>query len=103
MVKLPASGEPSATDRVEQRELKAWLLLSLNSLDPESRALLVLRDMNGLDYLQIGEVFDIPVGTVKSRLFRARAALRSALEIEVERHSNAGIRVRNRDKELGAS
>jgi len=103
MGNLPASGEPSSSDRVEQRELKAWLLLSLNKLDPESRALLVLRDMNGLDYLQIGEVFGIPLGTVKSRLFRARAALRSAMEIEMERHSDTGIRDRDRDNELGAS
>lgn len=103
MGKLPASGEPTAADRVEQRELTARLLLSLNSLDSDSRAILVLRDMNGLDYLQIGEVFGIPVGTVKSRLFRARAALRSALEIEMSRHADAGMRDRDRDNELGAS
>ncbi len=80
--KLPADGEPSAEARVEQAEVQSRLLRTLNSLDPDSRALLVLRDLNGLDYIQIGQVFDIPVGTVKSRLFRARAALRDAAEIE---------------------
>jgi RNA polymerase sigma-70 factor (ECF subfamily) len=47
---------------------------------PEQRAILVLRDSRDLDYEQIAEVLGVPVGTVKSRLFRAREALREALE-----------------------
>ncbi len=82
---MPIAGEPGAESRVEQAEVQSRLLQALNSLDPESRALLVLRDLNGLDYIQIGEVFEVPVGTVKSRLFRARAALRDAAELEFGR------------------
>jgi RNA polymerase sigma-70 factor, ECF subfamily len=58
------------------------LLRALLRLEPDTRAILVLRDMHGLDYEQLGMVFDVPIGTVKSRLFRARAALREAVEHE---------------------
>ena len=51
---------------------------ALARLDPDFRAIIVLRDVEDCDYEQIGEILDLPVGTVKSRLFRARAALRDA-------------------------
>ena len=50
----------------------------LDRLEAEQRAILVLRDVRGLDYDQIAEILGTAVGTVKSRLFRARAALRDA-------------------------
>ncbi len=53
---------------------------ALATLDPEPRAILVLRDVRGLDYEQLAAVLDVPLGTVKSRLFRARALLRARLE-----------------------
>jgi RNA polymerase sigma-70 factor (ECF subfamily) len=56
------------------------LLAALDSLDPDHRAVLVLRDGQDLDYQQIGDVLGVPIGTVKSRLFRARAALREVIE-----------------------
>jgi RNA polymerase sigma-70 factor (ECF subfamily) len=60
---------------------------ALGSLDPQMRAVLVLRDMQDLEYSQISEVLNVPVGTVKSRLFRARVALRTAVEAEAARGS----------------
>ncbi len=72
--------EHSAHDRVEQEELRSILRNAMMTLDPEARAILVLRDMQNLEYEQVSEVLDIPLGTVKSRLFRARAALRAAVE-----------------------
>ncbi len=83
-------GELSPLARVEQAERQALLRRLLRGLDPQMRAVLVLRDMQDLDYAQIGEVMDVPVGTVKSRLFRARAALRAAAEQELD--SNPGLR-----------
>jgi len=53
---------------------------ALASLPPEQRAVLVLRDLDGLPEAQAAAVLSVPEGTVKSRLHRARAALRRALE-----------------------
>ncbi|MCH8822340.1 MAG: RNA polymerase sigma factor [Planctomycetes bacterium] len=85
---LPVRGELSGSDRVEQAERAAIITRSLLSLDPQMRAVLVLRDVQDLDYQQIGTVMGVPVGTVKSRLFRARAALRAAAELEFDRSAD---------------
>lgn len=73
-------GEPRPSERVEQDEVRRRVSAALLRVAPEQRAILVLRDCRGLDYEQIAEVLSIPVGTVKSRLFRARGALREVLE-----------------------
>ena len=78
-------GELSPGGRVELTEMKSVLGRSLLCLDPDMRAVLVLRDMQELEYQHIAQALEIPVGTVKSRLFRARMALRSAVEIELGR------------------
>ena len=65
---------------VERDEGRAILERSLQALDADSRAILVLRDVQELEYQQISEILDLPMGTVKSRLFRARAALREKLD-----------------------
>lgn len=74
------AGEPGPPDRVEMEEARAAVLRALDRLEPAMRAVIILRDMQDLDYQQIAEVLEVPVGTVKSRLFRARAALREQLE-----------------------
>ncbi len=79
-------GELSPGGRVELTEMKSVLGRSLLCLEPDMRAVLVLRDMQELEYQHIAHALEIPVGTVKSRLFRARLALRNAVEIEMGRH-----------------
>ncbi len=79
--------EPAPLRRVEQAEARSAVLRALGGLDPDMRAVLVLRDLQDLDYHRLAEVLDVPVGTVKSRLFRARAALRQATEAELGRGS----------------
>lgn len=71
--------EPQPHQRVQERELLAHLQTALGQLDDDFRAVLVLRDIDRLDYQAIAEVLQVPVGTVKSRLFRARLALRQAM------------------------
>lgn len=72
--------EPEGIKRVERDEDVSILRLALRSLSEEARALLVLRDGRGLDYASIGVILGLAQGTVKSRLFRARKALREAME-----------------------
>lgn len=56
------------------------LKVALERLPIEYRTPLVLREIEGANYEQIAEVLNVPVGTVRSRLHRARVALRDALE-----------------------
>lgn len=68
-------------DRVyAQRELGRRIGRALERLSPDVRAAVVLRDTMGLSYSEIGEVLDIPLGTVKSRISAARWTLRRYLE-----------------------
>jgi RNA polymerase sigma-70 factor, ECF subfamily len=71
--------EPGPHQSVQQREMIGHLHQSLTRLDDDFRAVLVLRDIDELDYQEIADVLGVPVGTVKSRLFRARLALREEM------------------------
>ncbi len=61
-------------------ELSARLVEALSALDDDHRTVIILRDMEGFDYATIGEILDVAPGTVKSRLHRARAELRTAMK-----------------------
>jgi RNA polymerase sigma-70 factor (ECF subfamily) len=65
---------------LENRETGEQVLAALGRLDSEYRAVLVMRDIEGFDYQQMADVLDLPLGTLKSRLFRARLALRDELK-----------------------
>jgi RNA polymerase sigma-70 factor (ECF subfamily) len=52
---------------------------ALAGLSPEFRAAVVLRDLCDLDYAEIAEVLDVPIGTVRSRIARGRAAIADQL------------------------
>jgi RNA polymerase sigma-70 factor (ECF subfamily) len=71
---------PSPSQALEDRERSQQVLAALGRLDAEYRAVLVMRDIEGFDYQQMAEVLDLPLGTLKSRLFRARLALRDELK-----------------------
>jgi len=72
--------EPTGEEYVQINEQRASLLAAMALLGDEARVLLVLRDGRGLAYEVVAEILGLPVGTVKSRLFRARLALRKALQ-----------------------
>ncbi len=65
---------------VQQRDMYLNLRQVFQELDPEQRVLLLLRDVHETEYAQLAEIYEVPIGTIKSRLFRAREALRSSLE-----------------------
>ena len=60
-------------------ERQALLELALSEINPNFRAVLVLREIEGLDYSEIAEILELSLGTVKSRMLRGRDALRSRL------------------------
>ena len=64
---------------LERSEEDARLLAALNRLSPEHRMVLVLKELEGQKYEEIAEVLDVPIGTVRSRLHRARMELRDLL------------------------
>ena len=70
----------SPPERLEARERDQAVLSALGRLDAEYRAVLVMRDIEGFDYQQMADVLGLPLGTLKSRLFRARLALRDELK-----------------------
>jgi RNA polymerase sigma-70 factor (ECF subfamily) len=76
-----ASGrEQTPGQGVQLNDQRRLVAAALAGLEPDQRAILILRDVQGLEYEQIAAVLEIAGGTVKSRLFRARVALREALE-----------------------
>lgn len=64
----------------QDNELCQILIESLKKLDDAQRAVVVLRDIEGMNYNQIANVLDIELGTVRSRLSRGRKKLRQILE-----------------------
>ncbi|MDQ1439123.1 MAG: hypothetical protein QOK43_2752 [Acidimicrobiaceae bacterium] len=82
---LPADPErvlprhPPADEALAAETLPADVQTALLGLPDDFRAAVVLCDVAGLSYQEIGEALDIPVGTVRSRIHRGRALLREAL------------------------
>jgi len=77
---LPDQRETQPAVSAERREACDLMAAALRAIDDQHRAVIVLRDIEACDYRQISEILDIPVGTVKSRVFRARVALRETYE-----------------------
>lgn len=79
----PADAAPGAEDRAASREHVALLRRAVAELDPDSREVIVLREFQDQSYEEIAAAVGVPVGTVRSRLFRAREELRRRLEGKV--------------------
>lgn len=78
---LPMGGSSPPPDRaLEERELRSLLEREIQRLGPEQRIVLILRDIQGLSYEEIAEVLGVELGTVRSRLHRARMAIKERLE-----------------------
>jgi RNA polymerase sigma-70 factor (ECF subfamily) len=73
----------SPHEQVAARELEEKVAACLLTLRPEFRTLIVLRDIQGLSYQEVGDVLGCSEKAVKSRLFRARMQLREALHTQL--------------------
>ena len=76
--RIPSSSR--ADESAERRTLRVALRQAIAELGADQRAVVLLREVHGLEYEEIARVLEIDLGTVKSRLARARTALRAALE-----------------------
>lgn len=77
-VDLP-SGQPSPEDLAEQNELRRTIQSGLSSLSEERRLAITLVDVQGFSYEEAAQVMNCSLGTVKSRISRARGELRDFL------------------------
>lgn len=73
------SNDESPADAAERNDLRRFIARAALSLPPDQRITFVLSDVQGMSYEEIAEVMDTSLGTVKSRLSRARAKLRETL------------------------
>jgi len=64
---------------LERKEIRERVQLALNKLEPDDATMILLRDLQDISYDEVARVLEIPVGTVKSRLHRARQALKTQL------------------------
>jgi RNA polymerase sigma-70 factor, ECF subfamily len=76
----PVSDNPSALEELEKKEIQQKVNDCIKTLDSEFREVLVLRDIQGFSYKEISDMLKTAEGTVKSRLFRARDAMKNCLK-----------------------
>ncbi|MEQ8762923.1 MAG: sigma-70 family RNA polymerase sigma factor [Planctomycetota bacterium] len=78
-----ASDHPDPSERLEEKERGAIVRKVVSELNDTLRDVSILRDMEGRSYEEVANILQIPVGTVRSRLHRARYVLRQALSESV--------------------
>nr|WP_093940212.1 RNA polymerase sigma factor SigE [Actinoalloteichus hoggarensis] len=88
--RLPGGG-PSPEEVYNSMHLDPDLQAALDALPPEFRAAVVLCDVEGLSYEEIGATLGVKLGTVRSRIHRGRQALKEALEHRRERAQEASV------------
>ena len=66
-------------ERAAQKDVQDKVQSALNSLDPEDATVILLRDLQDTPYEEVARILEVPLGTVKSRLHRARQALKARL------------------------
>ena len=80
-LELRPAGASTSPERLRQRgEAQETLWRALHEIGGEHREILVLKELQGFRYTEIARILEIPEGTVASRLFHARRALKDALE-----------------------
>jgi RNA polymerase sigma-70 factor (ECF subfamily) len=75
-----ADGKPGPMNKAHQHQIEEIVMAAIQKLQPKYREVILLRDIQQLTYEEIEQVLDIPGGTVRSRINRARNALKDMLE-----------------------
>ncbi|NTV91513.1 MAG: sigma-70 family RNA polymerase sigma factor [Clostridiales bacterium] len=78
------SSDPRPEDTAEKNELKRIVKEAIGKLSEEHRMAIVLRDLQGFSYEEMAVMLNLPEGTVKSRINRARQALKNILQANKE-------------------
>jgi RNA polymerase sigma-70 factor (ECF subfamily) len=84
---MQADHSDCPSDQLERQERTELIQQALTTLSDDYRAVLVLREIEGCDYQTIASITNVSVGTVRSRLYRARALMREAI-VRAERRSS---------------
>src|SRR5881296_3488946 len=74
-----ADSKPTPEEVLESKEQETAIQQALSKLSSDHRSIIVLRDIEGFSYSEIADVFGISIGTVKSRIARARSDLKKSL------------------------
>ena len=77
-----AGREPAALDLVQQLDLRRAVRRAIGELSEEQREVVILKEYQGLTFLEIAQALDLPISTVKTRLYRGLGQLRLRLEDE---------------------
>ena len=76
----PASTNPSALERLESHEVQKGVQRCINMLEDEFREAIMLRDIQGFSYDEIRDTLNIAIGTVRSRIHRARLSIKDCMK-----------------------
>jgi RNA polymerase sigma-70 factor (ECF subfamily) len=76
----PPGRGPNPLELIEARDLSRAVAAAVESLPPEQREVIVLKEYQGLTFLEIAQTLDVPISTVKTRLYRGLGQLRHRLE-----------------------
>lgn len=83
--------EETPEDLYEQAELRQVILSMINSLKEDYRTVIILRDMQGFSYEEISIILGCSLGTIKSRINRARNALKDKLRLGLELYDKKSV------------
>ena len=80
-----ASTEEVVEERLEAKEIRALINEGMELLPLDYKSVLVLRHVQSLSYKEIAQILNLPMGTIKARIFRARKLLKTYLETRIMR------------------
>ncbi len=92
---------PDPLASLERARMAAWLQEEVAALDEPQRIVITLRDIEELSYQEVAEIAGVPVGTVRSRLARARAHLRGRLQQRMAREEDGSTKAERGREPLG--